>query len=145
MKLNTVLKSSSLNDWQQSTFAGYYWLQHTHELSSWAATESKDCTATLFTFLPIWFLSCCGCGLGFLVCLVFIRFFFGDWQEKNPFRNIFQLETLPWCFLSRLNLLFSSIHFSICSKFQTWIPISQEFMRSWSQHKWWWFLKDQNC
>lgn len=82
MTLNTVvLKSSSLNDWQQSTFAGYYWLQHTRELSSWAATESKDCTATLFTFLSIWLLCCCGCGLGFLVCLIFIRFF-GDRQEK---------------------------------------------------------------
>lgn len=84
--LNKVaLKSSSLNDFQQSNFAGCYWcLQHPLGLSSWAATESEDCTLIplLFYISTSLFFVAVLVWLGIFSLQVFIRFFFWDWQDR---------------------------------------------------------------
>lgn len=80
-----VLKSSSLSlstvklCWLLLMFATPTWAQLLGCYRIWRLRTYS--LATLFTFLPVCFSWCCCCGLGFLVCLVFIRFF-RDWQGK---------------------------------------------------------------
>lgn len=94
LTLNSV-KSSSLNDCQQSTFAGSTHVCNTHLGSAPGLLQNLKTahffSVTLFTILPVCCSYCCLCGLGFLVCLVFHKVLLLRLARKNPFRNIFRL------------------------------------------------------